>query len=120
MINLNLGYGWNMKHQTVILLSVLLFYSCKEVVLTDINNSSTKNFPIEAETFGWEKVNLKLTTSSFAFDSQSNLYFLHNNKLYRTNNNFIVEDSLDIPLQSEALSLSPVKIYINGNDIFFS
>jgi hypothetical protein len=108
-----------MKYKTPILFLVLLLYSCKEVVLTDSNNSSEKTFPIEAETYGWEKINLESTTSNFSFDSEGNLYFLHNDKLYQTNENFVIEDSLATPVQSDNLSLFPSNIFINENDIFF-
>lgn len=111
-----------MRYISIILFLYIFIPGCKDTPLTSIKKidiNTTATFPLIAQTYGWEKVDAISSLSYIAFDSQGNIYFINGNKLYYADKNFIVKDTIAVPLTDGTYSVYPSKIFINENDILF-
>jgi photosystem II stability/assembly factor-like uncharacterized protein len=107
-----------MRYISIILFLFILISGCKDTPLTSIKKidvDTAATFPLNAPTYGWEKVDAISSLSYFAFDSKRNVYFINANKLFVANENFVIKDTL----VHGSASLFLDKIFINENDILF-
>ena len=113
-----------MRYISIILFLFILISGCTDTPLTsikkiDVDTTAISTFPLNAPIYGWEKVDAISSLSYFAFNSQGNIYFINGSKLYYADKNFIIKDTITVPLTDGTLSLYPSKIFINESDILF-